>query len=351
MPIAKNHRSRVLSEHNNSQPVLRTGPLVNVPATLRKLGFQPEPILQSAGFELAQFENPDVEISYVKGGLLLERCVEATGCDHFGFLLGTQTDPSTLGVPGFMLKVAPDVSTALHCLLQNLDLHEKGAVVSVETTGAISMLGYKLLVPGVRASEQVFDLSIVVAYKIMCVICGCNFKPTKVFISRPPPQNKADYERYFHAPVMFSADQNAVVFSTYWLHHKLPTSDPLLFKYFETKAAELRQNQSSDLIATLHQFIGRSLPDQTCSIVTSALHLNMHQRTLERRLRDRGTSFSHERDKIRFQIAQDLLSGGKTSNKQIALVLGYNDATAFIRSFKRWSGMSPARWRAHHTDL
>jgi len=337
-----------LSKQNDSHPVFRAGPLVNLPATLRKLGYQPELVVQSAGFELDQFVNPDTELPYMEGSILLERCVEVTGCDHFGFLLGMQADPSILGMPGFMLKVAPDVKTALHCLLQNLDLHDQGGVITLSTADAISRFGFKIILPGVRAPEQIYDLSIVIAYRIMRTICGSSWKPTKVFLSRPPPQNEADYERYFHAPVIFSAEQSAVAFSTYWLNHKLPTSDPLLFKYFEQQAAELHQHQALDLIDQLHQFIGRSLSDQTCSVVTASLHLNMHPRTLERRLGGRGTSFSHERDKIRYKIAQGLLSGTELNNKQISSVLGYNDATAFNRSFKRWSGMTPARWRAHH---
>jgi AraC-like DNA-binding protein len=31
---------------------------------------------------------------------------------------------------------------------------------------------------------------------------------------------------------------------------------------------------------------------------------------------------------------------------QIAAILGYANASAFTRAFRRWSGTTPARWRA-----
>ena len=32
-------------------------------------------------------------------------------------------------------------------------------------------------------------------------------------------------------------------------------------------------------------------------------------------------------------------------NAEIALALGYTDATTFIHAFRRWSGMAPSQWR------
>jgi len=43
---------------------VRIGPMVSIPATLRSLGYEPGPILLSSGFNLAQFEDSDIRISY-----------------------------------------------------------------------------------------------------------------------------------------------------------------------------------------------------------------------------------------------------------------------------------------------
>lgn len=75
--------------------------------------------------------HPDAEIDYVAGSRLLARCVEATGCEHIGLLLGERSVPSLLGIAGFMLQTAPDVGTALGDLVRHLDLHDRGALVTL----------------------------------------------------------------------------------------------------------------------------------------------------------------------------------------------------------------------------
>ena len=47
-------------------------------------------------------------------------------------------------------------------------------------------------------------------------------------------------------------------------------------------------------------------------------------------------------------IAGQMLELSELEGAQIATALGYADASAFTRAFRRWSGTTPARWRAQH---
>ncbi len=72
----------------------------------------------------------------------------------------------------------------------------------------------------------------------------------------------------------------------------------------------------------------------------------MHERTLNRRLEAEGTNFRHELEKVRYAVAQQLLSATNANLSEISVSLGYADSSAFIHAFKRWSGVTPALWRA-----
>ena len=79
--------------------------------------------------------------------------------------------------------------------------------------------------------------------------------------------------------------------------------------------------------------------------VAKADRLGLHPRTLSRRLGQRGTSFRRLVDDERLARARRLLETGSTV-EQVAHRLGYSDGTAFARAFKRWTGSTPAAYRA-----
>jgi AraC-like DNA-binding protein len=83
-----------------------------------------------------------------------------------------------------------------------------------------------------------------------------------------------------------------------------------------------------------------------CRVSGIAKQLGMHERTLNRRLREEGSTFRQELREIRFSIAKHLLADTNMPLSKIAEVLDYSDETAFSRAFKRWSASTPTEWRA-----
>ena len=77
-----------------------------------------------------------------------------------------------------------------------------------------------------------------------------------------------------------------------------------------------------------------------------ARQLHVHRRTLNRRLKDAGTTFQQVLDQVRFELAREMLSGTPLPVAEIAARLGYGVPSAFTRAFRRWSGSSPVCWRA-----
>lgn len=349
MEHRRQHETPVPSRPNRVHAVVRVGPLTGVPAVLRELGHDPKPIFDSAGLELAQFADSDTEISYLAASRLLARCSTATGCQHFGLLVGQRADPSCLGIAGFMLRSASDVGAALRDLVQYLDIHDEGGVPTLLIKGGVTLLGYAILQSGVKASDHIYDLAIAIGCNIMRGLCGENWKPDEVLLSRRPPLDLAPYRRFFRAPLHFNADQSAVVFPSRWLDHQIPSADPLLHRHLEKEATELHSLKNADLIGHLRRLLRKLLVNQRCTVGDVARELCMHERTLNRKLREKGTSFRRELDDLRYLIARQLLAESAMPIARIATSLNYTDVSAFNRAFKRWSGITPAQWRGQRT--
>jgi AraC-like DNA-binding protein len=73
--------------------------------------------------------------------------------------------------------------------------------------------------------------------------------------------------------------------------------------------------------------------------------LSMHRRTLNRRLQECGTTFQQVLDETRCEAARQLLCYSKVALDDIAASLAYAGVSPFMRSFRRWTGLTPGRLR------
>ena len=71
----------------------------------------------------------------------------------------------------------------------------------------------------------------------------------------------------------------------------------------------------------------------------------LKRRTLQRHLKREGLIFRDIVEQVRYEAALPLLRDGEHNQLEIALELGYSDASHFIRAFRRWAGMTPSEFR------
>ena len=82
------------------------------------------------------------------------------------------------------------------------------------------------------------------------------------------------------------------------------------------------------------------------SLERVARDLRTTPRTLRRQLSAAGSSFQELLDEVRRARAIAWLSQGDDSIEVVAARLGYSDPSNFRRAFRRWTGISPATFRA-----
>ena len=147
------------------------------------------------------------------------------------------------------------------------------------------------------------------------------------------------------APVEFGASRNAIAFPSEVLNAVPVGSDQLLFAHLEKEAEEQLRHRAKDFLARFRGMLHTGLLDRDLSAHEIAARLGVHERTLNRKLHQRGTTFRLELETARFEAARRLLSDPDRSLSEVALSLNYADSSSFCRAFKRWSGQSPREWR------
>jgi AraC-like DNA-binding protein len=73
-------------------------------------------------------------------------------------------------------------------------------------------------------------------------------------------------------------------------------------------------------------------------------------RTLQRRLASEDISYSEVLDQARLTRAAELLKHKDIKLIDITMMLGYENASSFTRSFRRWTGVTPREYRSLHMN-
>lgn len=334
-----------------SEKTVRVGPLVNIPRLLRSLGHDPQAIFEACGLDPALYTDSDSRVPFVPSSVLLTRCVEVTGCEHFGLLLGQMAKPSLLGMPGFLVHAAPTVEKALNAVVEFLDLHDEGGTAMLNTGPEFSSFSYTVHIEGVEALDQINDLAAVMICKIMGLLCGPEWCAKSVGLARRAPKDRKPYRNFFHAPMYFDSSECEVTFSNRCLENEPPTGDELLFRHLEQEARTMHDLQHGELADMLPAVMRQCLINGKFSANDVAEAFGIHERTLHRRLKGAGTSFRHELDTVRRTVSEQLLGNTTLAVGEIATTMGYADASGFIRAFERWLGVSPNTWRKKHSRL
>lgn len=323
---------------------IRVGPVLPVVRVIAELGFDPSTILAKAGWSPALLADPETTVPYAAAGRLLDAAASHTGCAHIGLLVGEQAGLASLGALGFAVRHAPYVHTALDLLVRKLGTHDRGAVVTLSEAGGIATLAYRVCVPRLAGSEQAADCAMAIGCAVMTALCGPDWRPTELTLARRRPPDANPYGLRFKAPLRFDAEESAIHFPTRWLGRPARAADPelerLLLRLIGEPVPE--PGLRNDVRRVLVGMLGHAPPSQD----NVARMFGFSSRTLHRRLAAYGTSFQQLLGEVRCESACRLLNDTTLAIGDVALLLNYQDTSAFTRAFTRRLGLSPAAWRA-----
>jgi AraC-like DNA-binding protein len=126
----------------------------------------------------------------------------------------------------------------------------------------------------------------------------------------------------------------------------IPTHDPILYDILLSHARTvLGEGPRSDgVVMRLRRAVEEGLRTREVDLHTLARKLHLSPRTLQRRLAEEGTSHQSLIDSVRREMALRLLESD-VPIAEAAYLLGFSEASAFHRAFKRWTGQTPAEFR------
>lgn len=164
-----------------------------------------------------------------------------------------------------------------------------------------------------------------------------------------PPHHRRLTQAWNTTELEFDSPDCAITLSAADAALATPGADLRLGELLRGSVAVIVANAPSNVLPWLDRF--RTMLADDWSLDTTAAKLAMSPRTLQRRLAEHGTSWREEVDRVRYEQALRLLRRNELTVHSVATRVGFTDARALRKAFRRWGGAAPATMRAALTRM
>jgi len=109
---------------------------------------------------------------------------------------------------------------------------------------------------------------------------------------------------------------------------------------------QARQETLAGLVADVTAFIEEHYHDANLNISMIGDHMDMKATYVSKLFKDQtGAGLLEHINKVRIEKAKSMIAGQKRSVTDVAALVGFNDPNAFIRTFKKYEGITPGKYK------
>ncbi|MDI6099469.1 AraC family transcriptional regulator ligand-binding domain-containing protein [Actinoplanes sp. NEAU-A12] len=328
-------------------PLIRSAGLRGFRATVAELGGDAEAYAHAAGLPAAALDADDMLVNDDALARTLEVAAHCLSCPDLGLRVAVRQDLGTLGPLALAIQHSPTAGDALERTSRYLFVHAEAHSLTLEADpygqpGTVA-LRYDIG-RGRPAPVQGTDLCLGFLHRAIITLIG-PYDLRSVELPYRPRAPLTAYQDFFGAPVRIERPSVMLRMPAGLLRHPLDRGDPQLSHLALAFLAEQAARTGPGITQQVHAALVQTLGTAPAEIGAIAALLNLHPRTLQRRLRAHGTTFAAVLDDVRRAAAHRYLTGTDTPLGQVAGLLGLSEQSALTRCCRRWFGATPTAIR------
>jgi AraC-like DNA-binding protein len=312
---------------------------------LEELGVRASTVLRRAGLPQGYIDQPRVLLNTEEWFALWRAVGEVSTNPAIGLLLGTETKTERFHPIGLAALSTENFGAAIDQMARYKQLTCPEEILQEMDDEEWCIQFHWLLADEVEPPVLI-DCCFAWVLSTARHGTGTRLSPLRVELVQPRNHVKT-IQRHFGCPVVCGGHRNALVFRAADVQRRFVTRNAellaLLAPQFEKELKQENEEESfADRVRSVVQqkLTGRRPPIED---IADALHIS--SRTLQRRLQDEGSNFQRVLEEARHQLARHYLNNSDLELNEAAYLLGYEDGNSFVRAFRGWEGIPPARWR------
>ncbi len=305
-------------------------------------------LCQQIGINPAILQDPDARLPIRTVHHLWKAAVEATGDTHLALHTGGLVNTMGVGILAYVMMHCPTLGKALDKLCEYQAIVCDATQTSFFVKDELAYITLSQLSEDVLYPHYAFESELSIYFAATKGMIGQAMPLHSVHFAYPLQADLAAYHQAFATEnIFFSSHFTGFCFDKNYLNTPILNANPSLFTLFDKHASQLLmhlQEEKSIKEKVKKEIIGL-LKGEEPSLHQIARNLGIGLRSLQMKLKEEGVTFQQLLDDIRKNLALQHLQEPRFSTTDIAYLLGYSEPSVFFRSFKKWTGNTPATYR------
>jgi AraC-like DNA-binding protein len=319
------------------------------PELVKDLGGDAEALLRHLGIDTSLLAQGRSSFGYRSWVNLLEHAATQAHCPDFGMRLAMlQGGGNVFGPMGEVMKHSNTLGEAVDYVANHCYAHSLAARVRVmpDQVKHTLFVGHEILLDRLPSKCQAIEQVLLLGHLNAVEITGGRARVREVRFRHQPLSPLRVYRRNFGCDVRFDQPEDGVVFFERDRCCQIVNSDVHAYETATSFIASRFPRVSPPMHAQVRGAILRFIGTDCCSNDRVAAELRLHSRTLHRRLRAEGKSFTEIKDEVRRDLALYCLQQTELELTYVAQKIGYAEHSELSRSCMRWYGASPSQLRS-----
>ncbi|WP_374240540.1 AraC family transcriptional regulator [Zoogloea sp.] len=314
-------------------------------AELARRGLAVDALVAAAGISPELLNAPQARVSSAHYGRLWHLIAEATDDEFFGM------DSHPMKAGSFTLLChsvihCDTLERALRRALRFFRLILDDMAGELVRDGDTARL---VVVDRCAAPRRAFAYGtfLIMLHGLACWLIGRRIPLAQAVFRCPEPGFSPEWRVLFSPDLVFDAAQTEIRFAADYLDMANVQNERTMKVFLRSAPANflVKYRNSEGLVARIRRQLRHIPPDTWPDFETLAQQLHSSVSTLRRHLLEEGQSYQSIKDDLRRDLAISQLCHSDKSVLEIAHELGFAEASAFHRAFKKWTGTRPGEYR------
>lgn len=196
------------------------------------------------------------------------------------------------------------------------------------------------------AKRQILDLTLFSCLNALVTYTGRAYCPTQIYFHTEKPKSSKEYYRLFNCSIQYNFQHTEIVFEKQIFDAHAKEIQVGLLESLKEKIREEIEglNPENELVYHLKKTILNHKPERILIEVASQ-KMNLSSRTVQRKLKELGTTFKKIEYELQLNLSKTYLEEGQKSIDEISYLLGFSESSAFIRFFKSLTKLTPKEYK------